>query len=190
MIPKQIHLSNLRGHSRREWLSFDFCKKIRWKIMKIAFFFTFDLFDVLVFLQKSEKRSNPNIFVSGFEWWGTNKWKNFPNPPPQPRPSVQTKQNMYLHEYGNGGSTRPPPPPPAPPSTPVVKQHPTTQKYHHQLLQQLPKMLANGVKVSRPAEEFVWVDPSGRPTSPPRSRSHKNHAQNARKVRIQYPIEL
>ena len=102
---------------------------------------------------------------------------------------------MYLHPFDNG-STRPPPPPrgqrgappppPAPPSTPVIKQHPipATQKYHHQLLQQLPKMLANGVKMSKP-EDFVWVDPSGRPTTPPRPKPSKNQAQHTRKVRVQ-----
>ena len=80
---------------------------------------------------------------------------------------------------------RPPPPPPAPPSTPVVKPHYQTkavsQKHHHHLLQQLPQRLANGVHLARP-EDYMWLDPSGRPTSPPRPTTPKNKAQSSRKV--------
>ena len=102
---------------------------------------------------------------------------------------------MYLHPFDNVSTGPPPPPtrglrsapppPPAPPSTPVIKQNPipATQKYHHQLLQQLPKMLANGIKMSKP-EDFVWVDPTGRPTTPPRPKPSKNQAQNTREVRV------
>ena len=96
--------------------------------------------------------------------------------------------------YLNGGSLhddgfllenpgRPPPPPPAPPSTPVVKQ--ASQKYHHQLLQQLPKMLANGINLSRP-EDYMWLDSAGRPTTPPRAMSPQNKAQCTRKVSLNF----
>ena len=74
---------------------------------------------------------------------------------------------------------RPPPPPPAPPSTPVIKAQ--SQKHHHQLLQQLPHMLANGLRLSRP-QDYMWLDPSGRPTSPPRPTTSLNKAQSSRKV--------
>ena len=83
---------------------------------------------------------------------------------------------MFLLE-----DTRTAPPPPAPPSTPVVKQHLASQKYHHQLLQQLPKMLANGMDLARP-EDYMWLDPSGRPTSPPRLLTPQNKAQSTRQV--------
>ena len=83
--------------------------------------------------------------------------------------------DFYLIESAG----RPPPPPPAPPSTPVIKQA-ASQKYHYQLLQQLPKRLANGIK-ARP-EDYMWLDPSGRPTSPPRTMSPQNKAQCTRKV--------
>lgn len=85
-------------------------------------------------------------------------------------------EDMYLLAES---AARPPPPPPAPPSTPVVKQ--ATQKHHHQLLQQLPKMLANGINLAR-LEDYMWLDPSGRPTSPPRTMSPQDKAQSARKV--------
>ena len=90
------------------------------------------------------------------------------------------EDQMYLLE----SVARQVPPPPAPPSTPVVK-HPVTQKYHNQLLQQLPKMLANGINLSRP-EDYMWLDPSGRPTSPPRTMSPQNQAQSTRKVCMNY----
>ena len=61
---------------------------------------------------------------------------------------------------------------------------PVAQKYHNQLLQQLPKMLANGINMSRP-EDYMWLDPSGRPTTPPRAMSPQNKAQCTRKVRVQ-----
>ena len=86
-------------------------------------------------------------------------------------------EDMYLLE----SVARPAPPPPAPPSTPVVKHHPVTQKHHNQLLQQLPKMLANGINLSRP-EDYMWLDPSGRATSPPKTMSPQNKAQCTRKV--------
>ena len=80
---------------------------------------------------------------------------------------------------------RPPPPPPAPPSTPVIKAHyqsqAVSQKHHKSLLQQLPQMLADGVRPARP-EEYMWLDPSGRPTSPPRPTTPQNKAQSSRKV--------
>ena len=88
---------------------------------------------------------------------------------------------------------RPPPPPPAPPSTPVVKPHSQTkavsQKHHHHLLQQLPQRLANGVHLARP-EDYMWLDPSGRTTSPPRSITPKDKAQSSRKVIPSYVEEL
>ena len=90
---------------------------------------------------------------------------------------------MYLLE----SVARPAPPPPAPPSTPVVKHHPVTQKHHNQLLQQLPKMLANGINLSRP-EDYMWLDPSGRATSPPKTMSPQNKAQCTRKVWSLKPI--
>ena len=100
-------------------------------------------------------------------------------PPPQPSMYLNGggHEDMYLLE----SVARPAPPPPAPPSTPVVKHHPVTQKYHNQLLQQLPKMLANGINLSRP-EDYMWLGPSGRPTSPPKIMSPQNKAQCTRKV--------
>ena len=101
------------------------------------------------------------------------------NPPPPPSIYLNGggHEDMYLLE----SVARPAPPPPAPPSTPVVKHHPVTQKYHNQLLQQLPKMLANGINLSRP-EDYMWLGPSGRPTSPPKTMSPQNKAQCTRKV--------
>ena len=84
--------------------------------------------------------------------------------------------------------SRPPPPPPAPPSTPVIKPHfqskAVSQKHHHQLLQQLPHMLAHGFRLSRP-QDYMWVDPSGRPSSPPRPTNPQNKAQSSRKVLLE-----
>ena len=96
--------------------------------------------------------------------------------------SFYNEEEMLLLE----NAQRPPPPPPAPPSTPVIKAHfqnklAVSQKHHHQLLQQLPHMLANGLRLSRP-QDYMWLDPSGRPTSPPRPTTSLDKAQSSRKV--------
>ena len=119
-----------------------------------------------------------------------------PPPPPLPPLTLTPLSPPLPSLYLNGGGhedqmyllesvARPVPPPPAPPSTPVVKQ--VTKKYHNQLLQQLPKMLANGINLSRP-EDYMWLDPSGRPTSPPRTMSPQNQAQSTRKVCMYYRV--
>ncbi len=91
----------------------------------------------------------------------------------------QPHEELYLLE----SAARPPPPPPAPPSTPVIKQA-MTQKHHNQLLQQLPKKLANGTYQFWRAPDYMWLDTAGRPTSPPPPphTPQGSSAQIARKV--------